>query len=105
MALVLLFFNKFTFCTKSVPVYHVSLSHLYPKVVIFAEIVDCTNWSLRYQNLTLKMSGTLPPYCCESVPSARDPSARDPSARDPSGMRSKRPRAKWNERQVRTRAK
>ena len=100
MALVLLFFNKFTFYTKSVPVYHVSLSHLYPKVVIFAEIVDCTNWSLRYQNLTLKMSGTLPPYCCESVPSARDPSARDPS-----GMRSKRPRSNWNERQVRTSAK
>ena len=67
MALVLLFFNKFTFCTKSVPVYHVSLSHLYPKVVIFAEIVDCTNWSLRYQNLTLKMSGTLPPYCTKFV--------------------------------------
>ena len=63
MALVLLFFNNFRFCPKSVPYYYVSLSHLYPKVVIFAESADCTNWSLRYQNLTLKMSGTLPPCC------------------------------------------
>ena len=67
MALVLLFFNNFRFCPKSVPYYYVSLSHLYPKVVIFAESADCTNWSLRYQNLTLKMSGTLPPYCTKFV--------------------------------------
>ena len=67
MALVLLFFNNFRFCPKSVPYYYVSLSHLYPKVVIFAESADCTNWSLRYQNLTLKMSGTLPPYCAKFV--------------------------------------
>ena len=67
MALVLLFFNNFRFCPKSVPYYYVSLSHLYPKVVIFAESADCTNWSLRYQNLTLKMSGTLPLYCTKFV--------------------------------------
>ena len=55
MALVLLFFNNFRFCPKSVPYYYVSLSHLYPKVVIFAESADCTNWSLSVINEFYKL--------------------------------------------------
>ena len=51
------FLVSFGFFPKLVPYYYVSSSHLYPKVVIFAESADCTNWSLRYQIWPLKWVG------------------------------------------------